>query len=226
MQYFLRFLKSIYVLIFILGLSASVICKAKAVSYQHQSSVEVFAKKADLNPKVLNLALKAHTNAKRKGITKSNLMTVIDYSLPSTQKRLWVIDIDKNKVVYHTHVAHGSGSGDKYSRSFSNHHNTHKSSIGLFVTGSTYQGKHGRSLNLHGLEQGINNNAYARRIVIHSAKYVGEHIVQRQGRLGRSHGCPALSPKVADPIINTIKNGVLLFSYYPEPTWLKNSRFL
>jgi len=184
------------------------------------------SKISNLNPKVLELALRAHKNAKSKGITRSNLMTVIDYSLPSTQKRLWVFDLVQKKVVYHTHVAHGSGSGSNYARSFSNKPNSHQSSVGLFLTGTTYHGKHGRSLNLHGLESGINSNAYNRRIVIHSANYVGEHFIKSQGRLGRSHGCPAVSPKMAAPIINKIKNGVLLFSYYPEPYWLKNSGFL
>ncbi len=184
------------------------------------------SKTSNLNPKVLELALKAHKNAKSKGITRSNLITVIDYSLPSTKKRLWVFDLVQKKVVYHTHVAHGSGSGANYARSFSNKPNSHQSSVGLFLTGTTYHGKHGRSLNLHGLESGINSNAYNRRIVIHSANYVGDHMIKNQGRLGRSHGCPALSPKMAAPIINKIKNGVLLFSYYPEPYWLGHSSFL
>lgn len=188
--------------------------------YRHLS------KTSNLNPKVLELALKAHKNAKSKGITRSNLITVIDYSLPSTKKRLWVFDLMQKKVVYHTHVAHGSGSGVNYARSFSNMPNSYQSSVGLFLTGTTYQGKHGRSLNLHGLEKGINSNAYKRRIVMHSANYVGEHMIKNQGRLGRSHGCPALSPKMTAPIINKIKNGVLLFSYYPEPYWLGNSSFL
>tara|TARA_R110002110_G_scaffold121431_1_gene297149 strand:+ start:6445 stop:7125 length:681 start_codon:yes stop_codon:yes gene_type:complete len=216
-------LLSVFLIIF---LSFFVIQQGQAAVSQENALYQSLSAKSDLNPKVLNLALKAHKKAKTKGITRSNLITVIDYSLPSTQKRLWVFDLEKKKMVYHTHVAHGSGSGVNYAKTFSNHPNSYQSSVGLFLTGTTYQGKHGRSLNLHGLEKGINSNAYQRRIVIHSAKYVGEHFIKSQGRLGRSHGCPALSPKMAVPIINKIKGGVLLFSYYPEPYWLGHSSFL
>lgn len=227
MQFFRR-VKHIFSVLFcfIIFSQSNILVAKPAVSYQYHTVIHKLTRKSDLNPKVLELALKAHRKATLQGITRSSLMTVIDYSLPSTQKRLWVFDLDKCKVVYHTHVAHGSGSGEKYSRTFSNRPNSHQSSIGLFVTGSTYNGKHGRSLNLHGLEKGFNSNAFSRRIVIHPARYVGEHAIRSQGRLGRSHGCPALSPQVAGPVINKIKNGVLLFSYYPEPQWLQNSSFL
>lgn len=200
-------------------------CHAFAFSNTSKSYSQL-CKSAGINPQVFELALKAHQKAYRQGLTKSHLLTVIDYSKPSTEKRFWVVDLTKNKVLFHTHVAHGSGSGDKFARSFSNHPGSYQSSIGAFVTGSTYYGRHGRSLNLIGLEKGINSNAYNRRIVIHSANYVSEQFIKQHGRLGRSWGCPALNNKVAQPIINTIKDGVLLFAYFPEKYWLNYSSFL
>lgn len=195
-------------------------------STTQSSSHAQLCKTAGINPKVFTMALQAHQKAYRQGLTKSRLLTVIDYSKPSTEKRFWVVDLNKNKVIYHTHVAHGSGSGGNYAQSFSNRPGSYQSSVGAFVTGGTYQGKHGRSLNLIGLEKGINNNAYNRRIVIHSANYVSDQFIKQHGRLGRSWGCPALNYRVAQPIINTIKDGVLLFAYFPEPNWLKNSSFV
>ena len=182
--------------------------------------------KAGIDPKVFELALKAHQKAYREGLTKSKMLTVIDYSKPSTEKRFWVVDLNTDKVVFHTHVAHGSGSGGNLARAFSNKPGSYQSSIGAFVTGDTYRGRHGTSLNLIGLEKGINNNAYNRRIVIHAANYVSEQFIKQHGRLGRSWGCPALSNHLAQPIINTIKNGVLLFAYFPEPYWLKYSSYV
>lgn len=184
------------------------------------------SKKAGIDLKVFELALKAHKKAYQEGLTKSNMLTVIDYSKPSTEKRFWVIDLNTHRVVFHTYVAHGSGSGDNLARSFSNKPGSYQSSIGTFITGDTYRGRHGISLNLIGLEAGINNNAYNRRIVIHSAHYVDEKFIKRHGRLGRSWGCPALSNQIAQPVINTIKNGVLLFAYFPEPYWLAHSRYI
>lgn len=174
-----------------------------------------------INPKVLGLALKAEQKAKAMGIPRKPFLTVIDYSLPSTSRRLWVIDMSRRKVLHHVHVAHGSGTGDNHARHFSDAHGSHKSSLGLFLTGSTYQGKHGTSLTLHGLEKGFNGNAASRAIVMHPAGYVKDV----GGRLGRSWGCPAISYANAS-IIHTIKDGSLIFAYYPDNKWLSNSRFL
>lgn len=174
-----------------------------------------------INPKVLNLALKAQQKAKNMGIPRKQYLTVIDYSLPSTARRLWVLDTASGKVIHHVHVAHGSGTGDNHAKHFSDAHGSHKSSLGLFLTGSTYQGKHGTSLTLHGLEKGFNGNAASRAIVMHPAGYVKDV----GGRLGRSWGCPAISHANAS-IIQTIKEGSLIFAYYPDNKWLSNSRFL
>lgn len=179
-----------------------------------------------LNPKVLKLALKAHKNAKENGIGSKDILTIVDYSLPSTERRMWVIDLENNKVLHHTLVAHGSGSGQNYATAFSNKPGSYMSSIGMYVTGKIYHGNHGVSLNMHGLEEKFNSNAFARRIVVHGAHYVDEHIIPKIGRLGRSWGCLALSNKVAKKIMDTIKDGSYIFCYYPDQTWLKQSKFL
>lgn len=198
----------------------------KTAQTQIQSQAPAPLKLGTINPRVLELANKAHNRASQLGLAQKQTLTIIDYSLPSTQPRLWVIDMVKKKILYHTHVAHGSGSGENKATRFSDRPGSNQTSLGLFVTGSTYQGKHGLSLTLHGLEKGVNGNAEKRRIVIHAADYVNDGIVKQKGRLGRSWGCPALNPKLASPIIQTIKNGSLIFAYYPDDKWLSNSKFL
>ena len=177
-------------------------------------------------PHVLELAVKAHKKANAMGLSKKPLVTIIDYSMPSSEKRLWVMNMDSGKVMYHTHVAHGSGSGMKTAERFSDKPGSLQTSLGVFVTGKTYQGKHGLSLTLHGMEKGVNGNAERRRIVIHSAHYVSSNNIKSSGRIGRSWGCPALSLQEAKPIIGTIKEGSLLFAYYPDKKWLNKSQFL
>ncbi len=179
-----------------------------------------------INPKVLQLALKAHQKANAMGVAKKSTMTIIDYSMPSTARRMWVVDMKKNKVIYNTLVAHGSGSGGNVAQRFSDVPGSLQSSLGVFVTGKTYQGKHGLSLTLHGLEQGINGNAERRKIVVHGANYVNDNMAKNLGRLGRSWGCPALDTRLSTPVINTIKEGSLVFAYYPDDKWLKRSKFL
>jgi len=181
---------------------------------------------AGLNPKVLQLATTAYHKTKAEGVGSKDLLTVVDYSLPSTTKRLWVIDMRSNKVVHHTHVAHGIGSGENYATRFSNRHGSRMSSVGMFLTDDIYRGHYGDSLNLHGLEDKFNSNAHARRIVVHPAHYVNEVMIKRSGRLGRSFGCLALNTNVAHKIMHTIKGGSLIFCYYPDKTWLKESKLL
>ncbi|MGD9590955.1 MAG: murein L,D-transpeptidase catalytic domain family protein [Candidatus Berkiella sp.] len=179
-----------------------------------------------INPKVLQLAQKAHQKARAMGYAKKSTMTIIDYSMPSTSRRMWVVDMNNHKVIYNTLVAHGSGSGDNHAKRFSDVPGSLQSSLGVFVTGKTYQGKHGLSLTLHGLENGINGNAERRKIVIHGANYVSDSAAKNLGRLGRSWGCPALDHRLSTPVINTIKDGSLVFAYYPDDKWLKRSKFL
>jgi hypothetical protein len=180
----------------------------------------------DLNPKVLTLALKAASRAHEKGLGKKKILAVIDYSLPSTKKRLWVFDLERKKLLFHELVAHGKGSGENYAKVFSNQEGTLASSLGLYEATETYQGKHGYTLKLEGLEKGFNDNAVKRSIVIHSARYVTEAFWKKYGRLGRSWGCPALDKRVAKKAIDTLKGGSLVFVYSPDKNWLSASEFL
>lgn len=167
-----------------------------------------------LSPQVLTMALDAVASARARGIAgRDDLLTVIDYSLPSTEPRLWVLDLARGKVLYRELVAHGAGSGANYATRFSNEMNSRQTSLGLFVTGGTYQGGNGYSLKLRGLDRGLNDLAEARHIVMHGAWYVSPQHARHQGRLGRSWGCPALSETIAPSVIDTIKGGTFLFAF-------------
>lgn len=180
----------------------------------------------NLSPQVINLAMIAYKNALKQGVTHKKLLTIVDYSKPSTERRLWVFDLAKGKLLFNELVAHGKKSGENSSVSFSNAPQSNKSSIGVYLTQETYSGKHGYSLKLDGLDKGFNDNAAARAIVVHSADYVSNNVASSKGRLGRSLGCLALSPKTSKPVIDTIKNGTVIFAYYPDAKWIEGSRFL
>lgn len=190
------------------------------------SSLKISRNAKGLNNKVLNLALTAYLNAKDKGLTTSSILTIVDFSIPSNEPRLWVIDLDTSSVKVFTHVAHGRASGLKVANSFSNKSNSYKSSLGLFITGKTYHGAHGLSLRLHGLEKNINDNAYKRTIVVHTAKYASESFIEKNGRMGRSLGCFTVKPEFNKKVISEIKEGSLIFAYYPDKAWLSNSDYL
>jgi hypothetical protein len=188
-----------------------------AVMRETPEEPEVFANGADgLSPVVLRAALDAVAGAQARGITgRNDLLTVIDYSLPSTQPRLWVLDLAKGNVLFHELVAHGAGSGDNYATQFSNVNDSRQTSLGLFLTGGTYEGGNGYSLKLRGLDAGLNDLAETRHIVMHGAWYVSPEHARSHGRLGRSWGCPALSEQIAPQVIDTIKGGSFVYSYFP-----------
>lgn len=169
-----------------------------------------------LNPEVLALGLKAYQCGVVHRLVKVPLLTIVDYTLPSSQKRLWVIDPQKHKILYRLLVAQGVNSGTFYARYFSNKVGSLESSLGVFITGASYYGKHGYSMRLYGLEKGINNNAYERDIVMHSAWYVNDSFVKKYGRLGRSWGCLAINPAVVHQVIDLLKGGSMIFSYAPS----------
>jgi hypothetical protein len=180
-----------------------------------------------LDRDVLAMALDARACALRSGaVAQAARLAVIDYSKPSTEPRMWVFDLDRELLLYAEHVAHGRGSGENFARAFSNRDGSYQSSLGLFATADTYIGGNGYSLRMDGLEPGFNDRARGRAIVMHGAPYVDPLQALRQGRLGRSLGCPALRPAIARGVIDTIKDGQLLFAYYPDPEWLARSRFL
>lgn len=168
---------------------------------------------AGLGTTVLARAVEAHDRVVAAGRSTSPLLTVIDYTRLSREKRLWVLDLDRDSVLARTLVAHGRNSGGDRATHFSNDLGSNQTSLGTFVTGNTYVGAHGLSLRLIGLDRGVNDNALARAIVIHAADYVNPGIVASLGRLGRSLGCPALSPDVAPEIIDLIKDGTVVFAY-------------
>lgn len=174
---------------------------------------------------VLNLAKSAYNCAIKAGTAKPKTLTVIDYSLPSTEKRMWVIDMQNDNTLFHTLVSHGQGSGQVTPTKFSNKSGSHATSLGLYKTENSYYGRNGYSLRLAGLDKGYNDNAKSRAVVIHGAPYVSEKTA-KSGRLGRSWGCPAVAKELAKPIINTIKEGDLVFAYYPDQKWLNDSEFL
>jgi hypothetical protein len=159
-------------------------------------------------------------------LANDTIISIVDFSLSSSKKRLFVIDIKNYKVLYNTYVAHGRNSGQEYARTFSNSPSSYKSSLGLYLTGDTYSGEHGFSLHLEGEEKGINDNAYSRAIVMHSAAYVNENFIRSKGYIGRSLGCPALPQRIYKPIIEKIKNGSCLFLYSPDTYYLSHSEFL
>ena len=157
--------------------------------------------------------------------SRDEVLTIIDFSKASNEKRLWVIDLKNKKVLFNTLVAHGRNSGDLYATRFSNQPESHQSSLGFYVTGETYFGKHGLSLRLYGAEKGINDNAAARAIVVHGAEYVSETFIKRTGRLGRSYGCPAVPMETHKAIINQVAGGSCFFIYYPDKGYLTTTAF-
>lgn len=176
--------------------------------------------------KILTLAVTAYKTAQQKDLVDNPKLTIIDYSQPSNKKRMWVIDMAKKKVNLNTYVSHGVKSGGAMATDFSNKPESHKSSIGVMKTGTTYVGKRGKSLYLHGLEKNINDNVYKRHVVIHGATYVNDNSAKKRGQVGKSFGCPAVDAKIAKALINEIQGGSIVFAYYPNNNWINNSKFL
>jgi hypothetical protein len=183
-------------------------------------------KAPQLDTKVLKLALTAYEKAKHNGVLKKPILTVIDYSKPSSTKRMWIFDVNKQRLLFTTQVAHGKNSGQITPSHFSNRINSKETSLGTFVTEDTYIGGKGLSLNLKGLEKGFNDNAYTRRVVVHGAWYVNADFIKSTGHAGRSWGCPAVPTTLAKPIINTIKDGSIVFAYYPSTRYMSQSHYL
>jgi hypothetical protein len=179
-----------------------------------------------LRAEVLRLALDAAQSAAERGlVAHRNMLAVIDYSLPSSQPRLFVFDLAKRQLLFRELVAHGRNSGGDRASFFSNSSGSLATSLGLFVTADTYFGNNGYSLRLKGLEEGVNDMAWDRLIVLHGASYVSNEAIHALGRLGRSWGCPAVRKEVADKIINTLRGGSAVFAYYPDKQWLSHSSF-
>lgn len=184
------------------------------------------AQAPDLDPKVLRAAVSAMQCAVAGGVEPAQRLAVIDFSLPSSEQRLWIFDLARQQLLLQDLVAHGQGSGDNHAHTFSNIEGSHQSSIGLFRTQESYFGQHGYSLRMDGLEPGFNDLARQRAIVIHPADYVDPDWIQQHGRIGRSHGCPAVRPEVAGMVVDSLKGGQFMFSWYPDDHWQATSELI
>jgi hypothetical protein len=179
-----------------------------------------------LDQQALRHALAAMQCAVNHGAEPARRLAVIDYSRPSTERRLWIFDLQRKHLLLRDFVAHGRQSGENYAESFSNRLGSHQTSLGLFRTAESYSGKHGYSLRMDGLEPGLNDLARERAIVIHGAPYVSPKLVQSQGRIGRSLGCPAVRPEVARMVVDQLKGGQFLFAWHSDQRLLQASAYL
>ena len=180
----------------------------------------------EANPEAVAIALGAMRCAQASGVgAGAHRLALIDYSRPSTEPRLWVFDLATNRLLYQEIVAHGRGSGENLAKVFSNASGSQASSLGLFLTRDTYLGRNGYSLRMEGLEPGVNDAALQRAIVMHGANYVDTDFAAKQGRLGRSWGCPALREAVAREVIDVLKDGQFVFAYYPDAAWLNATKW-
>jgi len=182
---------------------------------------------AGLSKEAFNSAVTGYTYLLAQGkIKNEGVLSIVDFTRPSSMKRLFVIDLKKATVLFNTYVSHGRNSGSEMASTFSNDANSFKSSLGFYITGDTYKGKHGYSLKLEGEEEGINDNAFNRGIVMHCAQYVTEGFIKMKGYIGRSQGCPAVPPNMYKPIIEKIKDGSCLFMYSPDKYYMSHSAIL
>jgi hypothetical protein len=175
---------------------------------------------------VIATAMKAYHHARERGLDKRGLLTVVDFNKPSDERRLWVFDLNTNKLLFDTYVSHGAHSGALYAKYFSNRINSYESSIGVILTGKPYEGIEGYSMRLHGLEKHFNSNVFKREVVLHPAAYVNRDFIRLHHEAGKSFGCLAVGRKVATRLINTIKNGTIVVDYYPSHKWLYHSKYL
>ncbi|WP_223454391.1 MULTISPECIES: murein L,D-transpeptidase catalytic domain family protein [unclassified Pseudomonas] len=210
------------------GLLFAILLTCLSVTSAYADSLENALVKAapGADAKVIALAVRATQCSRAQGVAPAQRLAVIDYSLPSTEQRLWVFDLKRRKLLFHELVAHGRNSGENMATLFSNRNESHATSLGLFRTQQSYLGQNGYSLRMEGLEPGFNDNAFDRAIVIHGAPYVSPVLARANGRIGRSLGCPAVRPAIAHRLIDSMKDGQLLFSYYPDQRWLKSSSYI
>jgi len=182
-----------------------------------------------LRKEVFFKAIQAFKSAHKQGQMKYSVVSIADFTLHSSKKRLWTIDLKTKTVLFHTVVSHGKGSDTDHDgklNSVSNVPQSKQSSVGLYKTAETYTGKHGYSLKMDGLEKGFNDNARERAIVIHGAEYARDSFVRKHGKTGRSFGCPAVSDSISEEFINTVKGGTLYWIYVDDNAWLAKSNFL
>jgi hypothetical protein len=222
------------ILVFLMMLMMAFPVKGQSLTFDinpFHNNNSVFSKFPELRDKissqVLSMALAGYQSLKEKGkVNRDGILTVIDFNKPSIDERLFVIDVNRGMLLYSGLVAHGRGSGDNYAQNFSNIPGSRQSSLGFYTTGNTYDGKNGYSLRLQGMERGINDNAESRSIVIHGADYVSYDYIRKNGRLGRSEGCPAISYESFQQVIDLIKGGSCLFIYHAGRDYASKSTIL
>lgn len=217
--------------------TAAAIVKADAVSLKTEKVLSAsenlyqkidFSNKNKLNFEVFEKALTGFENLKKAGKidASTKLLTVCDFSLSSNQKRLWILNTETGEILFNSLVAHGKNTGEEFATNFSNTENSLQSSLGFYITDTTYEGENGYSLRLLGMDNGYNDRALQRAVVMHGADYVSEEFAAQHKRIGRSWGCPAVPRALAAPIINTIKGKNVLFIYYPDQKYLNSSKWL
>ncbi len=205
---------------------------SKAVAGSESSSLNVMydslhLSSVGLSQQAFDYAIKGYTYLKNQGkLQNQRILSIIDFTKPSSQKRLYILDVTNFKLLFNTYVAHGQNTGQEYASKFSNKAESFQSSLGFYVTTGTYMGKNGFSMQLDGVEKGFNDQADERAIVMHGAPYVSEDFIRQRGYLGRSHGCPAVPQPLNKPIIEKIKNGSCLFIYSNNKTYLSRSRII
>lgn len=208
--------------------TASVKSKAAQLALQSYSLYDAMKlKKYGLSKKAFEYAWRGYQYLQEQGALVNNgVLSICDFSQSSRRKRMYIIDVQQQKILVNTYVAHGRNSGGEYARSFSNSPESHKSSLGFYVTKTTYYGGHGLALKIDGVENGINDKADERNIVVHGSDYVGAEFIKFNRFNGRSFGCPAVPANQTEKVINTIKNGSCLFIYHPNKKYIKQSKIL
>jgi len=221
---------SILTIILFLFTSASTAVKPPVRKLPASTNTALYTKlnlqKLGLSEKAYQLAIRGWQKLKERGEVAKSIISICDFTQSANNKRLYVIDLSTGRLLFNTFVAHGRNTGEEFARSFSNQPSSCKSSLGFYTTKGTYNGEHGLSLKLEGRERGFNDHAADRAIVMHGADYVNDCFIQQYGRLGRSLGCPSIPADLVGPVINTIKDGTCLFIYYPDKTYLANSKLL
>ncbi|WP_029038339.1 murein L,D-transpeptidase catalytic domain family protein [Salinimicrobium xinjiangense] len=188
---------------------------------------EFAAVNADMPSRVsFTYALTGYNKLETENKIENKLLTIVDFSLPSTEKRMWILNMEDQSILYHTYVSHGQNTGGNMATKFSNTPNSLQSSLGFYVTAETYYGKNGLSLFIDGMEKEFNSKARERYVVIHGADYAKEESIKRLGRLGRSYGCPAVPSEISIDLINTIKGGSALFIYHTNEDYIAKSTYL
>jgi len=201
--------------------------KIPQIDNQLESEIENIYQQSELSDKLnFKIFRMGMVGLHHMEIPKKDVITIIDYSQPSTEKRLFIIDLVNNKLLFYTLIAHGKNSGENLATVFSNVPESKTSTIGFFITAETYMGSNGYSLRIDGIEKGINHNARKRDIIIHKADYVSEEFIKQEGRLGRSWGCPALPNEVSKDIIDIIKEGTCIFVYGEDDNYIKKSNYI